>query len=112
MIETTEPAVASSKHHRHTSERDSSLDAVTITFRVLYINVDSTGICEISDSAFLRHQVMAFAVLFNLWEPDVDVCKLQEEGGVRLGCDQLVCLDDLLNPHIHEVVERVDMLLD
>jgi hypothetical protein len=57
-------------------------------------------------SEALRH---GFRVV-TIWESDVDVGILEPKARVNIGCNFVICFDDVLNVRVHKVVEGIDVL--
>lgn len=97
------------------SEEHIARHVYLVTFGVLHVNVNWRGIGHVSDAALLRHDLACDAVLFHDGHADPDVSELEEKlvrGVVRrnpsrqcIARDQGICLDDLFDFDIDEIVE-------
>ena len=77
------------------------------------VDSDESGVGHIAQSTLVGGNRLGIVEGFlHVWLPDRNIEVLQVEGGVCIAPHHLVGPHDLLDLHVDEVVERIDVLLD
>jgi len=114
MALSSEPTIAASQHDWHIANYNLLSFEDTIAFGVFDIHVYWCRICEVSDSAFVRREIMLSKIFLNHWLANINIRELEivllEVGIVRR--QKVVCSHHLFHVYVDKVIERVDVLFN
>ena len=88
-----------------------------VSLCVLDIYVYGGSVGHISDAALVRCNLMSYAVFLYKWHSHTNVSEFEVKlalfspAAVRVSCDDRVCLHDLLDFTVDEIVVRIYVLL-
>jgi len=107
-----QPAIAGTEHHWHLTNYKVSHPLYLSSHCVLNLNIYGCLVSHIPDPALVRHHLPLIVTLPLPGLPNAHLIKLEVELMIVLTGHHAVGADDLLDAHIQEVVEGVNVLLN